>query len=108
MSIELSFTGLTVEQINEKLKKLPYEDVVDLLVSYQCPITELGLRIAQSQGLKVPKKNEPKTFDQIALCQMVYSQQQIVEAILKSNKILEGVLKDINNAAARIADKLEQ
>ena len=103
MRTDLSFSGLTIEQIGEKLKKLPYQDLVDLLVVYQCPACDLAGRIAQAEGLKVPKKNE--SIEQIALCQMVYSQNRIADAIIQSNKVIVGVLEDIQNGIDRIADK---
>lgn len=105
--MNMSFSGLTVDQINDKLLKMPYADVVDLLAVYQCPVTELALRIAQAQGLKVPKKNEPQTFDQIALCQIVYSQNRIADELIRHDKVIEGILKDIQGAALCVVDKLQ-
>jgi hypothetical protein len=105
-----NFSNLeTMDQIKQKLLTLDYEDLMILLATYQCTVGELPGKIAKAKGLKdsliaAGKKKEETDFHQVQLCRLIYSQNNHLETLISSAKVIVGVLNDISNAINRIAD----
>jgi len=101
----------TIEEINEKLLSMMFEELTELLAVYQCPVGELAAKIAKAKGLKdsqiaAGKKKEQENIQNIALCQIAYFNERLVDEKIRSDKVLEGLLKDINYSIDRIAEAL--
>ena len=80
------------EQIDDKFSKMTYDDL---------------LEIVHKRAIENSQKRHANDFVTIALCRIVYSHDKILDEIIRSDKVVEGVLKDIQNAADRIAGALE-
>jgi len=103
----------TMEQINQKLLSMEYEDLIELLAIYQCPVGELAANIARAKGLKdsqieAGKKKGQMDLDHIAICRIVYLADEFHKEKLRSNQVIEGVLKDICAGVEGIAMALEK
>jgi len=103
----------TMEQINQKLLSMEYEDLMELLAIYQCPIGELAVNIAKAKGLKdsqiaAGKKKGQMDMDHIAICKIVYLADEFHKEKLRSNQVIEGILKDICAGVEGIATALEK
>jgi len=103
----------TIDQIKMKLLSMEYEDLMELLAIYQCPVGELAANIAKAKGLKdsqiaAGKKKGQMDLDHIAICRTVYLADEFHKEKLRSNQVIEGVLKDIEGGITRIAEALEK
>lgn len=103
----------TMEQINLKLLSIEYVDLMELLAIYQCPVGELAENIAKAKGLKdsqiaASKKKGQEDFQTIALCRRVYLVSAMLDEAIRSDKVIEGVLKDICAGLEQIATALEK
>jgi hypothetical protein len=100
----------TMEQIKQKLSLMDYGDLMELLAIYQCPVGELAVNIAKAKGLKdsqlaAGKKKEVENFH---LYQLIYSERARLDEVIRSDKVIEGVLKDICAGVEGIAMALEK
>jgi hypothetical protein len=103
----------TMEQINQKLLSMEYEYLMELLAIYQCPVSELAAKIAKAKGLKdsqiaAGKKKGVEDFQTITLCRRVYLESAMLEEAIRSDKVIEGALKDICAGIDQIATALEK
>jgi len=103
----------TMEQINRKLLSMEYEDLMELLAIYQCPVGELAVNIAKAKGLKdsqiaAGKKKGQMDLDHIAICRTVYLADEFHKEKLRSNQVIEGILKDICVGIEMISTALEK
>jgi hypothetical protein len=103
----------TMDQIKQKLLSMDYEDLMELLAIYQCPVGELAANIAKAKGLKnsqiaAGKKKGQMDLDHIAICRIVYLADEFHKEKLRSNQVIEGVLKDICASVEGIVTVLEK
>jgi hypothetical protein len=103
----------TMDQIKQKLLSMDYEDLMELLAIYQCPVGKLAANIAKAKGLKdsqieAGKKKGQINLDHIAICRIVYLADEDHKEKLRSNQVIEGVLKDICAGVEGIATALEK
>jgi len=102
----------TVERINQKLLSMEDEDLMELMKIYQCRVGELAKNIAKAKGLKdsqvaAGKKKGQMDLDHIAICRIVYLADEFLKEKLRSNQVIEGILKDICAGVNQIATALE-
>ena len=100
----------TIGDIDAKLLDMNFEDLTELLAVYECKVGELAAAIGKAKGWKdarldASEKKGIMNFQNIAICKLVYLQGQRLEETIRSNKLIEGVLKDICNAVDRLSDK---
>lgn len=103
----------TMEQINQKLLSMEYEDLMELLAIYQCPVGELAANIAKAKGLKdsqiaAVKKKAGMGLQQIKLFRQVYFVNTLLDEAIRSDKVIEGILKDICAGIEQVATALEK
>jgi len=99
----------TMEQINQKLLSMDYEDLMELLAIYQCPVGELAAQIARAKGLKDSQieAGKKKEIEDFHLYQLIYSERARLDEVIRSDKVIEGVLKDICIGIEMISTALE-
>lgn len=100
-----------MKQIKKNLLTMDCEDFAELLAIYQCTVGELPAKIAEAKGLKdsqveAGKNKGQMDFHHVQLCRLIYLQGKFFEETIRSAKVIEGVLKDINMALDRIGDEL--
>lgn len=105
----------TVEQIEVEISTMNYDDLIDLLKQYHCTLNDLVYHLAKSKGMKdsylaAAKKNEEKDCQEAWIVHhapALYLAKKYLEEKIRSDKVIEGVLKDISNSAGWIADNFE-
>ena len=107
-----------MKRIKKNLQTMDCEDFAELLAIYKCTVGELPEKIAEAKGLKDSqiaagkKKGEmdfqsEKEISGMEETKMIeHFADLFLQEKIRSDKVIEGVLNDINMALDRIGDEL--